>query len=126
VRQDASLLLPDVVSAEDFLNRHTVRSPEVLEELRHGLWVEDLAQGPTCERFYFNMDDTKKLSRRVGLAAQDVFPADDMLSLLLRGWMKAFIQNPYGTLPIFPSAPAMDYATFVSYMLDEHETDLFL
>ena len=44
IRQHAALLNPDGVRSEEFLRRHSVESPQVLQELQMGMFVEDLAK----------------------------------------------------------------------------------
>ena len=127
VQQHAALLIPDAVISQEFLRRHTVTSPQLIEELQNGMFVEDLGQSPTCEKFYFDLADVKKIDWLMQISPDTMFPHDDLLFNLLRGWMRTFIQNPYGTLPVFPNMPkGVDYGEFLQYLLSDYETKFFI
>ncbi|HSE20763.1 MAG TPA: hypothetical protein VLB68_03870 [Pyrinomonadaceae bacterium] len=125
IRQHAALLNPDGVRSEEFLRRHSVKSPQVLQELQMGMFVEDLAKHPTCERFYFNAEDAGE-EKVTDLAPDEVFPKDDLLPQLLRGWLRTLVQNPYGTVPVFSGMPDMDFGEFLRRLINEYETTLFV
>lgn len=126
-QQQASLLVPDIVDSADFLERHMVTSPQVAEELTHGVFVEDLAQNPTCERFYFDLESIEGLDWLEDLTPEIIFPKDDLLFQLLRGWMRSYIQNPFGMIPIFTDMPPdIDLGKFINLMLNDYETKFFI
>jgi hypothetical protein len=54
VSQGAAALAPDVVTPEAFFSRHTSTDPYWRAHIQNGLFVEDLAKNPTCERVEFD------------------------------------------------------------------------
>jgi hypothetical protein len=100
-QQDAALLLPDVVTAEDFLRRHKVPSKDLLDFISDGLWVEDLAQNDSCEKFYFDTSGARNIEWLEELSPEKMFPKDETLFNLLRNWTSDFFRNPYGTMVLF-------------------------
>ncbi len=102
-----------------------MKSPQVLQELQMGMFVENLAKHPTCERFYFNAEDAGE-EKVTDLAPDEVFPKDDLLPQLLRGWLRTLVQNPYGTVPVFSGMPDSDFGEFLRRLINEYETTLFV
>jgi len=100
-RQHAGLLFPDVVPGTDFLRRHSVTSSQVAKEIGQGMFVEDLSQNATCEKFLLKADDIRKEEGILPRDPREIFPDHDFLFFVLRGWVKSLVQNPYGTLPVF-------------------------
>jgi len=100
-RQRAGLLLPDTVQGIEFLQRHSVNSSQVANEIGCGMFVEDLSQNMTCEKFYFHADDIDNEQWVSVIDPTELFPKNDFLFSVLRDWAKSFVQNKYGTLPIF-------------------------
>lgn len=125
-RQDAALLLPDCVLAEEFLKRQPVAA-WLRERMKGGSYVEDLAQNPTCEQFSFVKRKTERLDWLEELNQEAIFPAPDIVHTVLRGWTRTFIQNPYGVLPISMDSPSgVDWFDLIRECLDDFETKLFI
>jgi hypothetical protein len=128
INQDALLLLPDTISLEHFLSYYELNSlnEDEIEQMKHGLFVEDLASAFDCEKFYFRAspDDFQKYKQMVEV----FYTTEDLSQELICGWMKTFNtpdRNEF-TIPI-PIPDTSNYMTTLysktdlKTLLENHE-----
>jgi hypothetical protein len=127
VSQGAAALAPDVVTPEDFFSRHTSTDPYWRAHIQNGLFVEDLAKNPTCERFEFDAGGVERQDWFGRLSAEVLFPAADPLTAVIRGWAKSLIAPllAYGTIPIWTGAPIEDPKKLMEIMAKDFDEALF-
>jgi hypothetical protein len=127
VSQGAAALAPDVVTPEAFFSRHTSTDPYWRAHIQNGLFVEDLAKNPTCERFEFDAGGVERQDWFGRLSAEVLFPAADPLTAVIRGWAKSLIAPllAYGTIPIWTGAPIEDPKKLMEIMAKDFDEALF-
>ena len=124
-KQKAALLLPDTVRSHDFLQVYGVSSPEVRKEIENGTFVEDLASSRALDAYRFDPSTANEIPELRAIAPDAMFPRDDYLFRLLRGWVKSFLANPYGVVPLQVGGPR-DWMAALPDLLKDWETKLFV
>ena len=125
--QSAAVLVPDVVTPEAFFSRHTSTDSYWRARIAEGLFVEDLALNPTCQRYEFNASGIERLDWFAELSPEVLFPPVDPLTAIIRGWAKSIIAPllAYGTMPIWLDSPITDPEELIEVMHKDFEGELF-
>jgi hypothetical protein len=126
-RQRSALLLPDFVTAEQFLRYRRVSVPAIEQEIRSGIFLEDLAQREGCETFLFEARGLERLHWFDEAVPSVLFPPDQIAGNLVRGWMRRLVEDARGATPVFPTMPeGIDPARLVDLISRDFETEYFL
>lgn len=113
INQDACILLPDaaisVASSVRYLAEFYEEDPD---NIIPSIFVSDQSTYCECEKFNFSPNRVNQIQEVNSIIPERMFPNDDILFILLRGWLRTFFMLP-------PTVPSSVLAV-PSFYLDEH------
>lgn len=130
--QQACLLIPDMVLSQEYTKERIFarNAPRLNNKLKNGVFIEDVAAAEDCEKYCFSLEGLQELDWISDINPNKIFPKEDIVFKIIRGWVRTYIQNPMGTIPFFmdPVSLALiaeDYPNNLNKLLKDYETELF-